>query len=375
MLSSEEVRSLLDTAIVLLAGQTTSRRSEHFHALLTRGADPDVLFIDRWKWEQEHSSTLLDTISTLTDFDSLVASGFKSFNDENSSGAHPLMKLAESNDPRLLRKYIESGSLVNHRDRSGRTALHVITEDIWEAFLRNSDSCSSRFEKFQCAEELLNHGSNGFLGDKCRCACSRIGCTPGHIILKEYREFWRQGYFGLPRSQYFLSLVWLDLIRKVDGLENAKQCLLDIIRLVRFEELELTYTCCRKLSSEWKGLWTTLDEENQIIADLEFEMCEIEKNIHSGSDLDTIFFSEVTNLIQIRNGRQRSLFLARQADDDSNVSTSQERMQVILHADLPSSIHLPFLKSAQVFKTPSNNLRQGRLIGDRTCSIGMHRVS
>ena len=257
----------------------------------------------------------------------------------NSSGAHPLMKLVEWNDPQLLRKCIENGSHFNHQDHTGRTALHVFAEGIWESFFNDfSDTWNFRYNVFECVEELLVHGSDPLLGDKCHCACSTSGCTPINILFKEYHKLWEIQYPCLPRCQYFLGLEWLDLIRKINGLEHTKQCLLDIIRIIRFEELELTHTCCRrrKLSTEWKGLWTMwdedeadeiLDEEKEGVSKLESQMCDIEKHMnlnHSGSGFEVMFFSEVTKLIQIRNKNQRSLFLKSQHYSDTNVSPSCE---------------------------------------------------
>jgi ankyrin repeat protein len=340
MFSSDEVCSLLNNAVIHWAGETSEQqKSEYLDSLLNWGADPEVRFTVRWKWHREENNTLLHCISTLRDFDSLVTNGFKSFNYVNDSGAHPLMKLVEWNDPQLLRQCIGSGSQVNNQDYTGRTALHVNAESIWESFFNDfSNTWDFRYNVFECVGELLVHGSDPFLGDKCHCACSTSGCTPISILLKEYHELWEIRYPCLPRCQYFLGLEWLDLIRKINGLEHARQCLLDIIRLVRFEELELTHTCCRrrKLSTEWKGLWTLmdedeadeiLDEEKEGVSKLESQMCDIEKHIYlsySGSELEAIFFPEVTKLIQIRNKRQRSLFLESQYYCDKNVSFSCE---------------------------------------------------
>ena len=36
-----------------------------------------------------------------------------------------------------------------------------------------------------CIENLLDKGADPCLGDKCQCACSRMGCTPSHLLLKE----------------------------------------------------------------------------------------------------------------------------------------------------------------------------------------------
>jgi hypothetical protein len=333
--SSNEVRSLLNNAIIHWAGESSERqKSEYLDSLLTWGADPEVLFTVRWKFHTEKSNTLLHCISTLRDFDLLVTNGFKSFNHANSSGTHPLMKLVEWNDSQLLRKCIESGSHVNHQDHLGRTSLHVSAEEIWESFLSiNYNNWDSRFQMFECAEELLCHGSDPFLGDKCCCACSTLGCTPINVLLKEHRKLWETPYLCLPRCQYFLCLEWFDLIRKIKGVECAKRCLLDMIRVIRFEELGLTHTCCRKVDSEPKGLWMSLDdeevdeildEEKELIFDFDSQMFEIEKDIQSGSDLDAIFLSEIVKLIQIRNERQRGLFLASQANLKTAVSTADE---------------------------------------------------
>jgi ankyrin repeat protein len=364
MFSSEQVQSLLNTAIVLWAGETVSRRSEHLHALLVRGADPEVRFTDRWQWHREQSNTLLHSISTLSDFDSLVANGFNSLNHENSSGAHPLMKLVERNNPQLLRKCLESGSRANHQDHSGRTALRVNAEEIRESYFSQiSNGWDLRFESFQCAEVLLRHGSDPFLGDKCRCACSTMGCTPGQILLKEYHKLWKLGFLVLPRCQYFLSLEWLNLILEVNGLEAAKHCLLDMIRLVRFEELGLTHTCCRNPSSKWKAVWTTLDEdevdeildeEKEMVMDLESQMCEIEKDVHAWSDPDTLFFPEVIKLIPIRDERQRSLFLESEYQFGATVGPHRAQAGLTL-TDLPYTSRPLFWKSSRVFKSSSHS--------------------
>lgn len=316
--STSEVQNLLDAAIIAWAKQGGERRkSKHLHTLLAMGADANVVF--SWRSDQ---FTLLHRITTIEDVDILVAGGFRKFDHQNSEGAHPLMHLARLDDPQLVQKCIDNGSLTNHQDRAGRTALYAIAQDIRTLIgqpLTSSHYNHYGLKKLECAEVLLKHGADAFLGDQCQCACSVLGCTPGHLLLKECRRLWLTGNISaLPRSQYYLCREWLDLIQEVNGLERAKQCLLDIIRLARFEQHGLTHTCCRRSSSEACNSWTNLeeeevneirDEEKELVSEFESAMTEVERDINSGADLDTLFFAEVNKLIEVRNERQRSLFL------------------------------------------------------------------
>lgn len=149
----------------------------------------------------------------------------------------------------------------------GRAALHVVAEALWESLLFHPfNYCRLRSNALNCAKVLLTNEADAFLGDDCRCACSREGCTPGHILLKENLQIPdSDDYKTYPLGQYALFSEWLQLLRHVQGLEHTKTILLDLARLCRFEELELTHTCCRKplkAIKAYKGEeWTKLDED------------------------------------------------------------------------------------------------------------------
>jgi ssDNA-binding Zn-finger/Zn-ribbon topoisomerase 1 len=160
-----------------------------------------------------------------------------------------------------------------------------------------------------CAKVLLEAGADPSLGDFCRCACSRAGCTTAHILLKEYYGFrdWTGTY---PLAQYMWSFDWLHLLEVVKGFESAKQCVLDMLRSAKFEETDLTCTCCRKCNR--KESWQTFGkvdntemtndvakvmDEAELIEELELQMKEIEYDLDRGSDLEMVWMDGLPQLL------------------------------------------------------------------------------
>jgi hypothetical protein len=192
--TSQQVQSLLNIAIILWAGNDRkSRKSNHFKSLLVWGADPEVIFKERWKdHPEELDNTLLHCITNSTDLDSLLASSFKNFNHPNSIGTQPIMKIATLGDAHLVQRCIAGGSMVNNQDYEGRTALHYTMEEVWSSFFQlEHDQSQLRSGEMACAKSLLEADADPFYGDFCRCACSKSVCTPGHIILKDHLNFQR----------------------------------------------------------------------------------------------------------------------------------------------------------------------------------------
>jgi hypothetical protein len=88
-----------------------------------------------------------------------------------------------------------------------------------------------------------------------------------------------------------------------------------MLRLAKFEELELTHTCCRKscLKGFPSTLWDLLDddeideimdEEKEIIQDLEFYMRRIEHDL--SPNLEEAWMKELTKLLVARNHLETS---------------------------------------------------------------------
>jgi ankyrin repeat protein len=312
--SDEDTKSLLDAAVVLWAGSgSESRSSSCFKSLLSWGVNPDIMFEANYMWSHEWRNTLLHCITYSADFDTLVESGFTRFNQANSKGTTPLMMIMERSGPGLAQKAVSRGCQINDQDRYGRTALHVSIEEIWEPINVNNGTGYYRREKrsrdIDCAKVLLRNEADPFLGDFCRCACSTAGCTPGILLLKEHL-YWIRRVCAYPLGAHIWSLEYLQAVADIRGTECAQRCLLEMIRIVRFEELELTHTCCRKQSQ--RGLWQTIsdesdideimDEERDIIRDLDLQMEEVEKNIYRTDIIDT-WIQELGRLLPVRAGR------------------------------------------------------------------------
>jgi hypothetical protein len=92
------------------------------------------------------------------------------------------------------------------------------------------------------------------------------------------------------------------------GPEHARLCLLEMIRLSKFEELELTHTCCRQ---HWYGhvspkideddALEIVDEEREIVEELQKQMTEIEQHVETELEsLDGIWIRELENLTRTR---------------------------------------------------------------------------
>jgi ankyrin repeat protein len=310
--SDQETQSLLDTAIVLWAESAVDKRSSLcFKALLGWGANPNITFDAGYMWSSETETTLLHRITDSTDIDALLQSGFSKFNQPNSRGVTPLMVIVERSDPVFTSDAISNGCCVSAQDHNGRTALHVSIEEIWEPFDPRFGHYPYpiRWSSLECTKTLLRNKADPSVGDCCRCACTTSGCTPGLLLLKEYL-YWISPYGPYPLGTYIWSLEYLQVIEDINGLICARKCLLEMIRLVRFEELELTHTCCQKRSQ--KGLWQTLvdendideimDEEKDIIQDLEQQMAELEKYFDDTA-VEDVWIEELQKLLAVRAGR------------------------------------------------------------------------
>jgi hypothetical protein len=107
------------------------------------------------------------------------------------------------------------------------------------------------------------------------------------------------------------SFEWLHMLELVKGFKPAKQCVFDMLRLAKFEELELTHTCCRKYNRKksWqafckgeaaetaKDVAEVMDEEAEIIEELELHMKEIEQHLGFSSDLESVWMDGLPQLL------------------------------------------------------------------------------
>lgn len=305
--SSRIKQALLDECVVLWAGSASAtRNSKHFGLLLQWGANPEVRFEDRrFPWRAESNNTLMHCLTRPSNIKILLDHGFSGFNCQNSTGTTPLMTAAEQSNPELVERYISAGCKVNHQDYEGRTAVHLCIEEIWDPlWSQGTDLPAYRCKALECAQVLLKGGSEFFQGDHCRCACSNSGCGPIQVLLKE-RKYWPLDILPYNFGHYIWTLEVLQTLQDVKGESFVRRCLANLIRLVKFEELELTHTCCYKTLQ--KGLWQKMDadeileimdEQKELIEELELQMQDV-GDVHY-TNLEDAWMSQLQKLLGIR---------------------------------------------------------------------------
>ena len=309
--SQEEVQIWLNSAIRWWASDVLAQKdSIYFSTLLEWGADPEIQLTAKSPFYKASNSTLLHCITNSLDFDTLLKNGFTSFNHPNDKGCHALMTQLEVGDAELIQKSITAGCRVDHQDFKGRTALHVCAEIVRATVMSiNLKDRDLRFSLLKCAEVLLLNGADPFLGDCCRCACSAYGCTPAQILLKDFHH--RLGDTTTRRS-YPLAMhswvrEWFRLLKSAEkDFEYSRRFFLDAICLSKFEQLELTHTCCRFVD-HGDRVWINLDEEDvEEIRDEEQELInvlEIEMNpVQSWSflELEILWRKEMDKLMELQ---------------------------------------------------------------------------
>ena len=306
----EEVQNLLDAAIILWANTSTkARQSSNFAILLQWGANPNVRFRHKWPKYKASGNTLLHCIENCTDFDILIKAGFTSFNNLNSRGFDALMVQIGFGDTELIQKIINAGIRVNQKDYNGDTALHVCAQ-----FLRSGITSIDpgeyefRFRILKIVKMLLSHGADPFLPDDCRCPCSTSGCTPTGGLLKDfYQKVGSTAHRSYPRKMHVWVNQWYQLLKEAEKeFEYTRQFYLGLIRLSRFEQLELTHTCCR-LTNQERRIWHNLededveeirDEEQELSDTLESEMSAFQS--YSIAELEILWRKEMDKLMQIQ---------------------------------------------------------------------------
>jgi hypothetical protein len=308
--SKDSVQVLLDSAIGWWAMDILAPKdSTYFATLLEWGADPGFRLTAKLPGYKVPNCTLLHCITNSRDFDTLLRSGFKGFNHANGKGGHALMTQLEVGNPELIQKSITAGCHVDHQDFKGRTALHVCAEIIRATILSiDLSDRNLRFQILGCTKVLLLNGADPFLGDCCHCACSESGCTPAQILLKDLHH--KRGdtvHRSYPLTMHSWVNQWLQLLKGAEtDFEYSRRFFHDAIRLSKFEQLELTHTCCQFVD-HGDRLWINMDEEDEEeIRDEERELIDILESGMSAaqpcsiSELESLWQKEMDKLMELQ---------------------------------------------------------------------------
>ncbi|RDL36101.1 uncharacterized protein BP5553_06713 [Venustampulla echinocandica] len=301
--------------------QSCNKDLNPIQRLLEWGADPNVIHYDSYG---PSSYSLAHRVRHAADMKSLISHGFSKFNHLDIAGADALISLSYDNDglpdPELLELLLDGGCAVSHENHNGHTSLHVIAQQL-RAF-RYNESCS---RALNCIRVLLNRGADPYIGDHCQCYCSRgqSGCTPSHTMLKETQK-------SILNCRYDIwAFEYIDILKETRGPETAKNCLMDMLRLLKFQDLDLTHTCCRgsHLDRNYSGrriedeeVEEIQDEEKELIEILEQEMRDVEKTL--GDDTEDQLLTAVSLLLTSAKLGSKFTFRSFRAN------SSKERYQV-----------------------------------------------
>jgi ankyrin repeat protein len=306
--SKADLCGLLTYVLLLWVEDNENRNkdSNHFQHLLNWGADPNVI-------HRICGDTLLRTLAytvrNMVELKSLILNGFTKFDYLDSWGENALISTSYNNyelpDPGVIELLLSGGSDVNHRNHQGYTSLHVVLLQLRVYRSRyepgNNWCHEKRSRSLDCIRVLLNRGADPSIGDGCNCHCSRLGCTPSQLVLKG-----QKGYdypFSAERHDIW-AFEYLDIVKEAGAPETVKCCLLDMLRLLKFQELELTHTC-RRESSCFSGYFGhKIDkeeieeiqmEEMEMIESLEQEMRDIEQSLED--DFEEQLLTEISLLL------------------------------------------------------------------------------
>jgi hypothetical protein len=251
------------------------------------GADPNTIFGDQ---------TLAHKFKEVAELEALISQGFTKFNHPNSAGDHALISLAKLHNPRMLQLLLGGGSFINHQNHARYSALHLVVKQLIR-LCPFTDDGSWRYglwnQILDCIKVLFKNGANPSLRyGFCKCACSTSGCNAIHLLLRGKR-------YDASNPKNIWIVDYVNLVKECIRLKAAKQCLLEIVRFSKFQELELTHTCCRESgygtfmkNLEDDEVEEIMDEERQIIETLENEIQDIEKSLEDDLDqplLNAIF--------------------------------------------------------------------------------------
>jgi hypothetical protein len=209
-----------------------------FEELLSMGADSNMVLQD--------GSTLLHQAKSVGEVRALFKVGFTRINHKDDRGITPLMRVVKLSNTALVKTCMDEGAFVNEKDHRGWNVLHYIAEEIRDSTSFSSDAESREWGLSRHSEDLdtirllVKHGVNPVGRDRCRCACSLLGCTPSTILLGP-----RSFPIIYPNGDLW-SFEWLQILSELGAENVGEQALVDFARVKQFEKHELTHVCCQR---------------------------------------------------------------------------------------------------------------------------------
>ena len=214
-----------------------------------------------------------------------------------SRGADLCKAARKADGLQTLWEQVNQGRLIDeNRLEIGVTTLHFVTHNIAIKMLEEIASQLPIFQGFQFLRrhvQTMNSPSQGLLckviayavQDRCTCACSLAGCTGLLLVLKNFGYTLRTGPHATEpaMAQKWLFLVSELLIETMRQTEESGEPLydrliLDAIRFLTFEGLELRHTCCY-CDGNWYSTYDDNEERLEIWEEDKLRLAQLEKLI------------------------------------------------------------------------------------------------
>lgn len=212
-----------------------------------------ILFDDGFVIE----NSLMHYAQSENEAQALAQHGLCGFNQRNSNGQSPLNIIRRDDDGHLLKFLVDNGADINNRHNDNHTIIFDLL--LW-AHIHPPEA----IKKIDRIKLCINVGADIFIVDECRCPCSSTGCQISSLFGHDL-----DGTIIRP----ILSMEWLTLVEEYRGIQAARETLLSLLRMTRFDEEDMTHVCCSKTRGiPGEDIVEILDEEADFIKSLEEDM-------------------------------------------------------------------------------------------------------
>jgi hypothetical protein len=288
---------------------------EIIHALQKSGVRVDAHYLCSTDRSVYHTEDLLPGTAEI-----LYNLGFSNVEGRDKRGLTPLASAIGGRDSnmKLVPWLVSKGADVHHWLESYHylQVLHLVAagigKNLYRLFLASFEMKWNLFERFSdhgvdAIRVVLDSDSTNCY-DHCSCPCSTKGCTASTMILK-HSVLYVRSQKGYDSSSYIyrkwdkFRMTIVDWILAMEGPDSPmkRRIGLEALRLLLFDEMRLTHTCCRpafgdiKPPMDYKDALELIDEQAEIIRQFQTLYDQAELEWERSSELFSRFLRKFIN--------------------------------------------------------------------------------